>query len=197
MDLRAERGSISLVAVGMIAGVIALTGSIATVAAAFVAKQRVTGAADAAAVAAADTASGAVAGYPCERASSAARLNGAELVGCTLDGPFASVRVQARFLAFELRAQARAGPPLHGGSAAAGSVEDGLQVAVLDSARPAVEGVVRRELDSAAACIEVALAARLGLDLDSGSGVAGFQELGGDGLAFERTIGQFRGVRPH
>ncbi|WP_338031585.1 Rv3654c family TadE-like protein [Diaminobutyricibacter tongyongensis] len=189
-----ERGSISVIAVGIIAGVLALTGSIAGITTAFVAKQRVAGAADAAAVAAADAASGAVSGYPCERAAETATLNGASLIECIVDGPIASVRVSAQFLAFEVRARARAGPQE---SAVWQSVEDGLQVAILDGARPAVERVVGREFDSATSRVEVALAAGFRSDLDPGAGVAGLQELGGDGLAFERTIGQFRGVRPH
>lgn len=188
-----QRGSISVVAVGMIAGVLALTGGIVGISGAFVVKQRVSGAADVAAVAAADVATGAVSGYPCERAAATAALNGATLLECAIDGPIASVVVSAVFLAFEVRSRARAGPPM---KAVPGSVEDGLEVAVFDGARPAVEGVVRREFDAAASRVEVALAARLGPDLDPGPGITRFQELGGDGLALKRTIGQFRGVRP-
>lgn len=189
-----QRGAISVVAVGMIAGVLALTGGIAGISAAFVVKQQVSGAADAAAVAAADVATGAVSGYPCERAAQVAALNGATLVECAGDGPIASVVVSALFLAFEVRSRARAGPPE---GMVTGSVEDGLEVAVFDGARPTVEGVVRREFYAAPSRVEVALAAGLGPDLDPGAGITRFQELGRDGLAFERTVGQFRGVRPH
>jgi secretion/DNA translocation related TadE-like protein len=134
-----ERGSVSVIALGMIAGVLALTGCIAALSAAFVAKQRLVGAADAAAVAAADVVSGVVPGYPCERAEEAARINGATLVDCAVDGPVASVLVSAQVLAIEVRVRARAGPPRAAGEP---SVEDGLEVAVFDGTRPAVERVV-------------------------------------------------------
>ena len=189
-----ERGSITVIAIGMIAGVIALTGCIAGITAALVVKQRVAGAADAAAVAAADVVSGAVAGYPCERAENVARLNEASLIDCGVDGPIASVLVSAQVLAFEVRARARAGPP---DGAIADSVEDGLEIAVFDGTRPAVERVVGGELDSTAARVQVAFAPGLRSDLESWTGITGLKELGGDGLSLERTIGQLGGVRPH
>jgi secretion/DNA translocation related TadE-like protein len=188
-----EQGSISVVAVGMIASVVALTGSIVGISGALVVKQRLTGAADAAAIAAADTATGAVPGYPCARADAVAKINGATLIDCALDGPIASVGVSAPFLTFELRARARAGPP----EGATGSVEDRLEVAVFDRTRPAFARVVGGELDAAAPRVEVGLAARPGPDLDSRTRVTRLEELFRDGLAFERTIGQFRGVGPH
>jgi hypothetical protein len=121
-------------------------------------------------------------------------LNGATLVECAVDGPVASVLVSAEVLAFEVRARARAGPP---GGAMPGSVEYGLEIAVIDGARAAVERVFGGEFDAAAASVEVTFATRLRPDLESWTRVARLQELGGDGFAFERTIGQFRGVRPH
>ncbi len=189
----AERGSISVIAIGMIAGVVALTGSIAGISAALVTKQRIAGAADAAAIAAADVASGAVSGYPCASADDAARLNGATLVECAVDGPVASVLVSARVLAFEVRARARAGPP---GGVMPGSVENSLEIAVFDGARPAVERIVGGEFDAATSRVEVVFAARLRPDLESWTGITGLQELGGDCLALERTVRQFRGVGP-
>ena len=195
-----ERGSITVIAIGLIAGVVALTGCIAGISAALVARQRIAGAADAAAIAAADVASGAVSGYPCGRADEAARLNGAVLIDCAVDGTIASVLVSAEVLALEVRARARAGPP---DGAAAGSegpkvsVENGLEKSVIDGTRPAVQRVVGGELDTAATRVEVVLASRLRPDLESRTGVTGLQELGSDGLSLERTIGQLRGVRPH
>ncbi|WP_426519523.1 Rv3654c family TadE-like protein [Diaminobutyricibacter sp. McL0618] len=188
-----DRGSVTVVAIGLIAGVVALTGGIAAISAALVFKQRIAGAADSAAVAAADVVSGAVPGYPCARAEEAARLNGAVLIDCTIDGMIASVLVSAYVLTFEVRARARAGPP----DGVVGSVENGLEKVVVDGARPAVERVVGGELDATASRVEVVLASRLRPDLESRARVTGLQELGGDGLSLERAIGQLRGVRPY
>ena len=79
--------------------------------AALVVGQAVQGAADAAALAAADTASGVVAGVPCAAAAEAARLNGASVTVCTVEGLIASVTAVRGYLVFELGARARAGPP--------------------------------------------------------------------------------------
>ncbi len=68
-------------------------------------------AADAAALAAADTASGAAWGHPCERAGQAAELNRTFLAECALDGYIATVTVTRTILGFELTARSRAGPP--------------------------------------------------------------------------------------
>ncbi|TFD43731.1 helicase [Cryobacterium sp. TMT1-2-1] len=73
--------------------------------------QSVQNAADAAALAAADTASGAVAGFPCTAAAEAAALNGASVVTCTLDGLISSVTVARTVAGFALTSSARAGPP--------------------------------------------------------------------------------------
>ena len=73
--------------------------------------QSVQNAADAAALAAADTASGAVAGVPCETAADAATLNGASVISCEVDGLVASVTVGRSFIGFDIGSSARAGPP--------------------------------------------------------------------------------------
>ena len=73
--------------------------------------QSVQNAADAAALAAADTASGAVAGIPCETAADAATLNGASVISCEVDGLVASVTVGRSFIGFDIGSSARAGPP--------------------------------------------------------------------------------------
>lgn len=88
-----------------------LTGTTATASAAFVGSAMVSGAADAAALAAADAASGRVPGDPCAAAAGLARANGAELAGCVVDG--ATVTVETRRWAgpIALTATATAGPP--------------------------------------------------------------------------------------
>ncbi|TFD06124.1 hypothetical protein E3T25_03365 [Cryobacterium sandaracinum] len=106
-----ERGSGTVLAVGVLGAVMLLTAVLLPLFAALVVGQAVQGAADAAALAAADTASGAVAGMPCAAADEAARLNGASVTVCTVEGLIASVTAVRGYLGFELGAQARAGPP--------------------------------------------------------------------------------------
>lgn len=106
-----ESGSGSLLAVGVIASVFALTMMLVPLSQALTVKQRVTGAADAAALAAANTVSGAIAGFPCESADVAAQLNGAALRRCELDGSVATVSAGTRYLGFDIVVFARAGPP--------------------------------------------------------------------------------------
>jgi secretion/DNA translocation related TadE-like protein len=78
------------------------------------ARQRVIGAADAAALAAADGASGAVGIPPCEGAAAAARASGASLTECVLDGLVATVEVRGRVGPFPISARSTAGPPVGG-----------------------------------------------------------------------------------
>ena len=99
------------VAVGAIGAAMALTAGLAAVASAAVFGQRLAAAADATALAAADAASGAVPGVPCERAAQLAEVSGAALATCDLDGLIATVTVSARFGPIPATASARAGPP--------------------------------------------------------------------------------------
>ncbi len=71
---------------------------------------RLNGAADAAALAAADTALGLVSGTPCDRAGQVAAGNRATLERCTLDGYVAQVQVSVHAYGWLLRSTARAGP---------------------------------------------------------------------------------------
>ncbi|WP_243073985.1 Rv3654c family TadE-like protein [Microbacterium sp. SS28] len=98
-------------AVGIVAGCAALVLGLTTVSAAAVTGQRLAGAADAAALAAADAASGASRGVPCERAADVAQAGGASLAACDVDGLVATVTVSATFGALTASASARAGPP--------------------------------------------------------------------------------------
>jgi secretion/DNA translocation related TadE-like protein len=107
----AERGSGSLLAVALMGAMVALTALIVPLFAVLAVGQSVQNAADAAALAAADTASGAIAGVPCEAAARAASLNGASLVSCAVDGLVASVVAARRVGVFDLSSPARAGPP--------------------------------------------------------------------------------------
>jgi len=108
---RNEEGAASVLALGLVGGVLAVTAAIIPVAGAFVASQRAANAADAAVLAAADVVSGAIAGVPCELAGRVAARNGAALTRCAIDGPAASVTVVVGAAGFSIDATARAGPP--------------------------------------------------------------------------------------
>ena len=102
-------GSILSVATAGCAAVLAVGLTAAGGAAIF--SQRLAGAADAAALAAADAASGAVDGAPCDRAAQVASAAGAVVSACDLDGLIATITVAATFARFPAEATARAGPP--------------------------------------------------------------------------------------
>lgn len=84
---------------------------LAAVGGAAVTARRVAGAADNAAIAAADTVSGALAGEPCERAAEVAEASGTRLASCGTEGLEAVVLVEASFAGWTATARARAGPP--------------------------------------------------------------------------------------
>jgi len=107
---RGERGSGSVLVVSLIGAVFTLTAVLVPVLAQLPVSQAVQGAADAAALAAADTASGLVPGVPCDAAARAAELNAAALSGCTVDGLIATVSVSRGVGLVTLGSSARAGP---------------------------------------------------------------------------------------
>lgn len=106
-----DRGSGTVLALGILGATVAVVLTLIPVTGAFVASQRVANAADAAALAAADVASGAVPGVACQLAAVAASLNGAVLGDCELNGAVAAVSASSRWWVFSLSAKARAGPP--------------------------------------------------------------------------------------
>lgn len=77
-------------------------------------RQAVAGAADAAALAAADTASGILPGYPCDAAAATVAANGSGLASCEVDGLVATVTATRYLLGFAVSARATAGPPPSG-----------------------------------------------------------------------------------
>ncbi|WP_344096984.1 Rv3654c family TadE-like protein [Microbacterium deminutum] len=101
----------TLSAVGLIGCATALTFGLATVGSAAVFSQRLAAGADAAALAAADAASGAVPGVPCELAARLATVSGGVIDGCEIDGVTATVSISGRFGLVTATASARAGPP--------------------------------------------------------------------------------------
>lgn len=107
----AERGSATILAVGLLAAVLMASTAAVGTCALLTTKQRVSGAADAAALAAANTASGLVSGAPCDRASEVARLNGARLGSCHVAGLEVIVSAQQILGGLPIAVWARAGPP--------------------------------------------------------------------------------------
>ncbi|WP_431280380.1 Rv3654c family TadE-like protein [Leifsonia poae] len=105
-----QRGSATVLALGIVAALTCLTGGVIAVAGATVAKQRAMGAADLSALAAADVASGAHPGSPCPEAERVARANGAMLAACDVVRGIATVTASLDYLGFGVDAQARAGP---------------------------------------------------------------------------------------
>ena len=108
---RAECGSATLVVVGLLAALLLASAAAVGACALLAAKQHVSTAADAAALAAADTASGRVAGAPCDRAAQAVRLNGARLGSCSIHGLVALVSAEDDVGGVPIAVWARAGPP--------------------------------------------------------------------------------------
>ena len=86
------------------------TGSVLPVCGLLVESAALAGAADAAALAGADAASGRMSGLPCEVAGSLAAANGVELAGCSVDGMVVTVVVERWVGAVPVRTVATAGP---------------------------------------------------------------------------------------
>jgi secretion/DNA translocation related TadE-like protein len=107
--LRAERGAGSILAVAVIGALVATLTLLVPLCAVVAAKQKAAGAADAAAVAAADVAVGTLPGLPCSAAASVADANAAVLRSCTVKLTTATVITQIRILGFTVTATATAG----------------------------------------------------------------------------------------
>jgi secretion/DNA translocation related TadE-like protein len=73
-------------------------------------RSAVAGAADAAALAAADARVGMTGGFPCDVAAEVAVANGVSLASCEVDGYVATVSVERSVLGFLVAARATAGP---------------------------------------------------------------------------------------
>ena len=106
-----ETGAGSVLSVAIIAAVLCLASLLLPLQFALARKQQAAGAADAAALAAADARSGAVSGVPCVVAAQVAVANGARLDACELDGLVATVQVSTSVLGFGVVSAATAGPP--------------------------------------------------------------------------------------
>lgn len=106
-----DRGSGSILAVALIAAMLAFAALLVPLSLVIAAKHQAAGAADSAALAAAEVAVGIHSGLPCEAASSSARSNGGLLGKCRTDGAVVTVQVLVPVLQFTATATATAGPP--------------------------------------------------------------------------------------
>ena len=106
-----DRGAGSVLIVSIVGVLVALTSIVIPSYMALATRQSLLAAADAAALAAADTASGTFAGDPCDRASSVALANGGRLDVCQVDGYVVTVLVSRAVLGIRTTASATAGPP--------------------------------------------------------------------------------------
>ncbi|MEX1078502.1 MAG: Rv3654c family TadE-like protein [Homoserinimonas sp.] len=108
---RGERGAGSILVVAIIATVLCLTAMSVPLYSVLAVKRVTGGAADAAALAAADVAVGRAPGIPCVVAARVAEANGTILSGCRPDGLVVTVRVESTVLGFTVAATSSAGPP--------------------------------------------------------------------------------------
>ena len=109
--LRDEAGAGSVLAVGVMGALVALLLATLPVATLLAGHQRAANAADAAALAAADTLSGRVAGFPCDTARMVASRNQATLGACTIEGETVVVDAIVETPLGTVTVAARAGPP--------------------------------------------------------------------------------------
>jgi len=107
---RDDRGAGTVVALGLGLGILAATMLAVPLFSALAARHAVTGAADAAALAGADAASGLVPGFPCEVAARVALANGAIVESCRVDGLVVTVSVGRVVLGLAVSERASAGP---------------------------------------------------------------------------------------
>lgn len=108
---RADGGAGSVLAVAVLGSTCALAAISLSLYLGLATKQAVAGAADAAALAAANTRAGLVDGSPCERAEQVASANGVVLIRCSIDGLVVTVATERRVLGIPVGAVATAGPP--------------------------------------------------------------------------------------
>lgn len=111
-----ERGSGTVLALALIAVVLVLALTLIALLSAHAVRTRCAVAADSAALAAADTASGRIPGDPCGRAAEVAARHGTTLLECGATRTGARVLVTTTVLGFPVTVAARAGLPLAGGS---------------------------------------------------------------------------------
>ncbi|MBP1241234.1 secretion/DNA translocation related TadE-like protein [Frigoribacterium sp. PvP120] len=106
-----DDGTASVLVVAVLVGVVVLAVAVVGGGRVLAERSRVSGAADATALAAADVAAGLVAGSPCDRAGALATANGVVLSSCRVDELIVTVRVTTSLAGVVVGASATAGPP--------------------------------------------------------------------------------------
>ncbi|MDD9153995.1 hypothetical protein PUY80_15610 [Plantibacter flavus] len=119
-SLRDETGAGSVLAAGVLGALVAVLLATLPVVTLFAAHQRAANAADAAALAAADTASGRLPGFPCETARMVAARNAASLGTCSVEGVTVLVDATVDTAFGAITVAARAGPPPEASGAVVG-----------------------------------------------------------------------------
>ena len=114
LDASGERGAASVLAVGLCACLVAAAATTIPLSMTLATAQRADGAADSAALAAADVASGLEPGVPCAAADLVATANGVDLVECLVDGVIVTVQVTVTSGPISVSGRATAGPPILG-----------------------------------------------------------------------------------
>ena len=110
LTANADAGAGTVLALAIVALAVLLALTMVGLGAGLVVRQRTIGAADAAALAAADVLLGAAPGEPCSVAATIAETNGAVLHACELDGYIATVTTRSWVLGAPIVAQSTAGP---------------------------------------------------------------------------------------
>jgi secretion/DNA translocation related TadE-like protein len=105
-----DRGAGTILGLAILGVFLALTLMLVPAWAMLATKQKLAGAADAAALAAADARLGVVGDYPCPLAATVARANGAALAACEVDGLIVTVAVSGTIAGIRVTATATAGP---------------------------------------------------------------------------------------
>jgi len=109
--MRGERGSGGILALTVLALLSVIALAVVGIGIALAARQRVVAAADAGALAAADTALGIHPGVPCQAAAEVVEAHGAVLSECRVEGVVATITARASFAGIPIAVSARAGPP--------------------------------------------------------------------------------------
>lgn len=106
-----DGGSVTVVAAALVGVVLALALAVASAGGVLVERHRLAGAADAAALAAADAASGMTGEVPCDSAGRLASAGGARMTSCRTEGSTATIELSKAVGPFAVRATATAGQP--------------------------------------------------------------------------------------
>ncbi|MEO8263428.1 MAG: Rv3654c family TadE-like protein [Pseudolysinimonas sp.] len=108
--MRDERGAGTVLALALVGATVIVALAVLGLAAGLSARQQVIGTADSASLAAADAASGALAGDPCGLAARVSAATAAVVTACRSDGLVVTIEVSRRFGPMTIHARSTAGP---------------------------------------------------------------------------------------